>query len=92
MIQTGAGKFAVTPQAEKPNKDEFESAEVSRAWLHGFVWISSEKALAQGVLLGPAPIGSFMEDAANSNLEWIATVNCILTSPIVGSSGCSHDC
>lgn len=95
MIQTGARKFAVTPQAEKPNKDEFESAEVSRAWLHCFVWTSSAKTLVQGILLWPAPIGSFMGDAANSNLEGIAAVNCILPSPpqvivIVGSSDCSH--
>lgn len=77
MIQTGAGKFAVTPQAVKPDKAKFESAEISRAWLHCFVWTSSANALAQDTLVWPAPIGSFMGDAATSNWEWIAAVNCI---------------
>lgn len=44
----------------------------------------------QDILLWPAPTGSFMGDAANSDLEWIAAMNCTVPSPIVGGSGCSH--
>lgn len=73
MIRTGAGKFAVTPQAEKANKDDFESAEVSRAYLHCSYKPLQQNHLRKAFYSGQHP---FMDDAANSNLEQIASVDC----------------